>query len=323
MTNPYLLIKNLKVNSINYEGKRNIINIDEISINKGDSYGIIGESGTGKTVLALTILKLLEMPPGEIESGSIIFDGYSVLEMSQREMERKIRGKKIAMIFQDPMSTLNPVFTIGYQMLSVIMRNQHLKKKSAYEKALEMISTVKLPDAERIMKKFPHELSGGQRQRIIIALALSCGAELIIADEPTRNLDVTIQAGILKLLKELQDKFKVTVLYIANNPGLISATCDKTAVLYRGEVVEKGLTRSVLRNPLHPYTQALLKTMPNHNAGETNLMQVEKSKNDIISGKSCIYYDKCPMKEDSCLNSQNFIKIDDMHYVKCHLVKRC
>lgn len=290
MDKPYLHIKNLKVNFKNYEGTKTILDIDEIKIKKGEAFGIIGESGTGKTVLALSILKLLEMPPGIIESGEILLDGDDLLKKSTKQMEKEIRGKKISMIFQDPMSTLNPVFTVGQQLIKVIVVSQGINKKQAHDKAIEMLNLVELPDAERVMDKYPHELSGGQRQRIIIALALSCGAELIIADEPTRNLDVTIQAGILKLIKELQKTLNVTVLFIANNPGLISATCDNTAILHKGKIVEQGKTKDVLRNPKHPYTFTLLHAIPRNKKEKIDLNSIteiysEESPENIIRGK--------------------------------------
>jgi oligopeptide/dipeptide ABC transporter ATP-binding protein len=253
-------IKNLVVNFKTFEGVKNTLNIDYIGIEKGKTYGLVGESGAGKTVLALTIQRLLAVPPGIIESGEILLDGEDLLKKKETEM-RLIRGKKIAMIFQDPMSTLNPVFTVGEQLIRIITHNQGLKRNQAREKALEIIKTVKLPDPANIMVKYPHELSGGQRQRIIIAMALVCGAELIIADEPTRNLDVTIQAGILKLIKELQDKFKVTVLFIANNLGLVSAVCDEIGILKEGQIVERGYVREVLSNPSHEYTKLLINSI--------------------------------------------------------------
>ncbi len=255
---PYLWIKNLKVNFKSYDGEKNVLDIESIKLNKGEAYGIVGESGTGKTILALTILRLLEMPPGQIVSGEIYIDGEDVLKLSEKEMQKRVRGKKVSMIFQDPMSTLNPVFTVGKQLVDVIVRQKGLKKDAAYQKALEMIELVKLPDGSRIMGKYPHELSGGQRQRVIIALALSCGAELIVADEPTRNLDVTIQAGILKLIKELQISLGVSVLFVANNPGIIYATCDEAGILHDGKIVESGKTRDVLTRPTHPYTKTLM-----------------------------------------------------------------
>ena len=268
----YFEIKNLKVNHKTFEGIRNVLDIEYIGLDKGETYGLVGESGSGKTVLALTIQKLLGTPPGVIESGEIWLDGENLMAKSEREM-RNIRGKKIAMIFQDPMSTLNPVFTVGYQMIKVIMKNQNLGEKESHKKAVEMISTVKLPDPEEIMEKYPHELSGGQRQRIIIALALCCGAEFMIADEPTRNLDVTIQAGILKLIDELSKKLGITVLYIANNLGLVSATCKRMGILQNGVVIEQGNVAEVLKNPQNPYTQILLDAItPNRNrSGEASI----------------------------------------------------
>ena len=321
MDKPYLHIKNLKVNFKSYEGSKKILDIDEIKINKGEAYGIIGESGTGKTVLALSILKLLEMPPGEIADGEILFNGDDLLKKSNKQMEREIRGKKISMIFQDPMSTLNPVFSVGKQIIKVIVENQGLNKPDAYNKAIEMLKLVELPDAERVMDKFPHELSGGQRQRIIIALALSCGAEFIIADEPTRNLDVTIQAGILKLIKGLQKNLDVTVLFIANNPGLISATCDDTAVLYKGEIVEFGKTKEVLRNPKHPYTFTMLNAIPRNKKEKINLTEVLLFHEEANPEGTCIYYNKCIKKQDSCKQVQHNVNIGGSHYVKCSLAK--
>lgn len=318
---PYLQIKNLKVNFKSFESEKKILNIDEIKINKGEAYGIIGESGTGKTVLALSILKLLEMPPGKIVSGQVLLEGDDLLKKTPKQMQREIRGKKISMIFQDPMSTLNPVFTVGEQMIKVITENQKLDKKASYKKAVEMINTVKLPDAERIMDKYPHELSGGQRQRVIIALALSCGAELIIADEPTRNLDVTIQAGILKLIKELQRELGVTVLFIANNPGLISATCDNAAILYKGEIIEKGTTSEVLKNPKHPYTFTLLNAIPKNKDTKIDLSKVIPSNDGEVIKEGCIYYNRCIQKSESCKTSQELIQIDNTHYVKCYMCK--
>lgn len=316
---PYLHIKDLKVNFKTFEGEKTVLNIDEIKINKGEAYGIIGESGTGKTVLALSILKLLEMPPGKIVSGQILLEGEDLLKKTPKQMQREIRGKKIAMIFQDPMSTLNPVFTVGEQMIKVIVKNQKLDKKAAYIKAIEMINTVKLPDAERVMDKYPHELSGGQRQRVIIALALSCGADFIIADEPTRNLDVTIQAGILKLIKELQRDLKVTVLFIANNPGLISATCDKAAVLYKGTIIEKGTTREVLKNSKHPYTFTLLNAIPKNKDAKIDLSKVIPPNDGEEIKDGCIYYNRCLQKQDKCKNTQKLLQLEGTHFVRCNL----
>lgn len=320
MSKYYLQIKDLIINFKDSEGTKEVINIDEIKIERGTAYGIIGESGTGKTVLALAIMRLLQIPPGEIEKGEIILDGENLLKKSEIEMKKTIRGKKISMIFQDPMSTLNPVFTVGEQMINVILRNQGLSRNAAYKKAVETLELVKLPDAKRSMNKYAHELSGGQRQRVIIALALSCGAEFIIADEPTRNLDVTIQAGILKLLKELQRTLKVTILFIANNPGLIYSVCDNAAVLYKGTILEKGTTEEVLKNPRHPYTYALLNAIPK-NKEEKIVLGGLLSEDNQVTEIGCKYYNRCSKREEFCKDVLNFNFISGTHYVKCFKYK--
>ncbi len=253
----YFRISDLRVSFRSFEGTKTVLDIDHIAIEKGKTFGLVGESGAGKTVLALAIQKLLPCPPGIVERGKIILDGRNLLERTEAEM-RRIRGRKIAMIFQDPMSTLNPVFTVGYQMTKVAMETQGIRRAEAAARALEMTRTVKLPDSSKIMAKYPHELSGGQRQRIIIAMALLCGADFIIADEPTRNLDVTIQAGILRLIAELQKEFGVTVLFIANNLGLVSVVCDEMGILREGRIVERGRVRDILDNPAHEYTRLLI-----------------------------------------------------------------
>lgn len=274
----YLEIKNLKVLHHTFEAVKTVLDIDHIAIEKGTTYGIVGESGAGKTVLALTMLKLLQTPPGEIAGGEILFDGEDLLKKDQRYMERTIRGSKVAMIFQDPMSSLNPVFTVGYQMIQVLKKKNKYGDKQAKSEAVEILKTVKLADPENTLEKYPHQLSGGQRQRVIIALALACGAELLIADEPTRNLDVTIQASILKLLKELQEKFRMTVLFIANNLSLVSAFCDNLGILYEGRLVEQGKTAEVLSSPQDDYTKLLIETVK----GEDNARKDVVSDEDIL-----------------------------------------
>ncbi len=270
-------IKNLKVNHNAFDGKKRVLDIDDISIEKGTTYGIVGESGQGKTVLALTILKLLQCPPGEIESGEIILDGVDLLKKSVSYLQNEVRGKKIAMIFQDPMSTLNPVFTVGEQMVEVIRKSKKMDAKAAIKEAIKTLETVKLADPENVLTKYPHELSGGQRQRVIIALALSCGAELLIADEPTRNLDVTIQASILKLLKELQKKYNMTVLFIANNLSLVSAFCDRVGILCGGKIIEQGDTGGLINNPEQEYTKLLVEA-----ADVKKDVKKEENKEEII-----------------------------------------
>ena len=258
----YFEINHLHITHRSFEGTKTVLEIDHLEIAKGETYGLVGESGQGKTVLALAIQQLLRCPPGKIESGEILLDGQDLLKLKPKQMQQQIRGKKIAMIFQDPMSCLNPVFTVGQIMTDVLhTRNPEMKKLQVRQAALELLQEVKLADAESTMSKYPHQLSGGQRQRVIIALALACGAEFLIADEPTRNLDVTIQASILKLLKELQLKRGMTVLFIANNLSLVSAFCDRVGILYGGKIIEENTTARLISEPQQDYTKVLIQAV--------------------------------------------------------------
>ncbi len=251
-------VQNLKVGFATCEGVKEVLNIEYLALEKGKSFGLVGESGAGKTVLAQTILGIINTPPGIIESGRIMLNGEDLLAKNAAQM-RAIRGRQIAMIFQDPMSTLNPVFNVGTQITRVIRKNRGKSRAEAEAIALEKLAMVKIPDPENILRSYPHELSGGQRQRIIIAIALTCDAPFLIADEPTRNLDVTIQAGILKLLDRLQAELNMSMLFIANNLGLVSATCSRIGILHQGRIVEMGDTVEILRRPQHPYTQSLIR----------------------------------------------------------------
>lgn len=265
----YFEIRDLRVTHRSFAGVRTVLDIERLSIEKGETYGLVGESGQGKTVLALTIQRLLRCPPGKVESGEILLDGTDLLKLSPKQMQKTVRGSRIAMIFQDPMSCLNPVFTVGAIMTDVLRaRHRELSKKEISLRALELLGEVKLADAESVMGKYPHQLSGGQRQRVIIALALACGAELLIADEPTRNLDVTIQASILKLLKELQQKHGMTVLFIANNLSLVSAFCDRVGILYGGKIIEENTAAALVEHPRQDYTKVLIQAV-RANTGET------------------------------------------------------
>lgn len=314
----YFSIENLKVNYKTFEGEKEVLDLESLSIARGETFGLVGESGAGKTVLALTILRLLATPPGVIRKGRILFDGEDLLTKQVTEM-RRVRGKRISMIFQDPMSTLNPVFTVGDQIARVIRNNKGISAGEAEKEAREMIELVNLPDAANIMKKYPHELSGGQRQRIIIAIALSCGAEFLIADEPTRNLDVTIQAGILKLIARLQKEFQVTVLFIANNLGLVSVTCDRVGILYRGKIVETGRVREVLQNPLHPYTLTLLNAVPGNSKGRIEPGRLGLYVEDSQDTAGCCYFHRCLRRREQCRMRPPLMSgSGNTHLVACH-----
>lgn len=290
-------ITNLNVAFQTFEGDKQVLDIEHLAVDRGETFGLVGESGAGKTVLALTMLNLLPTPPAMIKSGEIWFDGEDLLKKSQHEMQEHYRGKRISMIFQDPMSTLNPVFTVGQQIGRVLQRHKGFRGKELERKSVEALEMVKMPDAASALHKYPHELSGGQRQRIIIATALSCGAEFLIADEPTRNLDVTIQAGILKLINELQRDLNISVLFIANNMGLVNVICKNIGILYQGSIVEMGLSKEIIRNHQHPYTNALISAIPRDKSEKlkfaTTLIRPE-----IEAG--CSYYARCPLAVDEC-----------------------
>lgn len=293
----YFEIKDLSVGFRTFEGIKPVLNIEGLRINRGETYGLVGESGAGKTVLALTILGLLPKPAGMILNGSILFDGVDLLKQSEKQMAEIYRGKRLAMIFQDPMSTLNPVFTVGQQIERVITRQEGLKGKACLKRSLELLDMVKLPDTMNLIDKYPHELSGGQRQRIIIAIALSCGAEFLIADEPTRNLDVTIQAGILKLIDELQRDFKMSVLFIGNNVSLVNIFCRNAGILYRGKLVEEGLSNCVVQNPLHPYTQTLISAIPR---SKSEKLKFSKTIIKPEAENGCPYFSRCTIGKENC-----------------------
>src|SRR4051794_37280833 len=229
----------------------------DFSLHRGETLGVVGESGCGKSVTAMTIMRLLDIPPAEIASGEILFEGTDLLKLPEEKM-RQLRGKELAMIFQEPMSSLNPVFTIGDQISEAVRLHLKVSKKEAVERAIESLTMVGIPFPERRIKQYPHELSGGQRQRVMIAMALSCDPKLIIADEPTTALDVTIQAQILELLKAIQQRTGAAVLLITHDLGVVAEMADRVVVMYGGRVVERGTATEVLLQPRHPYTEGLL-----------------------------------------------------------------
>ena len=261
MNEEILKVDNLGVNF--YIGDRIVPAVDGVSFSllKGETLGIVGESGCGKSVTALSIMRLLQTPPARIVRGEILFKGENLLSKSAEEM-RKIRGKEISMIFQEPMTSLNPVFTIGQQISEVIMQHQNLSKKEALSKTIDMLRLVKIPLPERIIKQYPHQLSGGMRQRVMIAIALACGPELLIADEPTTALDVTVQAQILDLINELKEKLNSAVIMISHDLGVVAEVSDKVAVMYSGRIVEYADVQSIFNEPKHPYTKGLIEAIP-------------------------------------------------------------
>jgi oligopeptide/dipeptide ABC transporter ATP-binding protein len=285
--------------------------------------GIVGESGSGKSVTALSIMRLIPNPPGEIINGSITFDGKDVLKLPLPEM-RKLRGNDIGMIFQEPMTSLNPVFTVGYQVMEPILWHQQVDKKEAFERAVAVLDLVGIPDARKRMDDYPHQFSGGMRQRVMIAMALSCNPALLIADEPTTALDVTIQAQILELMLDLKAKRKgSSIILITHDLAVVAETCQRVIVMYGGKIQEVGSTRQIFNNPLHPYTQGLLESIPHPMKGDRlpRLKAIEGTVPNIMEmPKACKFNTRCEYAMDICFHMEpGLAEIEPGHFVRCHL----
>ena len=291
-------------------------------VQRGEVFGIVGETGCGKTVTGLSVLRLLPRS-ARITNGMISFDGTNLLDLPASEMEH-VRGGKIAMIFQDPSSSLNPVFTIGSQIMRVIRLHTDLNKKQAEERASETLTAVGLPDIRRIMSSYPHQLSGGQQQRVMIAMALSCRPKLLIADEPTTALDVTIQAQILKLLRDLQKQFDISVILITHNLGVVAQTCDRLAVLYAGVVAEIGTAQDIFNNPQHPYTRGLMNAIPKPGSRGKKMAAIPgtvPSNPGMVKG--CPFADRCEFLIEQCTQeAPSLFDVSDGHQSACFLVSR-
>jgi oligopeptide/dipeptide ABC transporter ATP-binding protein len=315
-----LKVKNLKTYFFTHEGTIKAVDGVSFTIKKGETLGLVGESGCGKSVTALSIMQLVQSPPGKIVGGKIYFEGKNLLELKEKEM-RKIRGCKISMIFQEPMTSLDPMFTIGFEIMEVLKLHQNLKKDEAKKKAIESLYKVRFPDPEKRIDDYPHELSGGMRQRVMIAMALSCNPALLIADEPTTALDVTIQAQILKLINELRKELNTSVLLITHDLGVIAKTCDNVALMYAGHIVEYTDVYTFFKKPLHPYAQALLKSIPRIDV-ETKRLKIIKglvpNLLDIPSG--CPFHPRCDFCFKLCTEKMPKLKkVGKNHMVRCHL----
>ncbi len=258
---PLLEVNDLKTYFYTDSGVGKAVDGVTFSLDRGKTLGIVGESGCGKSVTSLSIMRLVDPTTGKNEGGSIIFDGQDLLKLSEKEM-RKVRGNRISMIFQEPMTSLNPVFTVGYQIEESLMLHKGLDRKNAHKRAIELLEMVGIPEASKRVNEYPHQLSGGMRQRVMIAIALSGDPELLIADEPTTALDVTIQAQILQLLKDLQEKLHMSIIIITHDLGVIAEMADEVAVMYAGDIVEKSPTRELFDDPKHPYTIGLMDSIP-------------------------------------------------------------
>jgi peptide/nickel transport system ATP-binding protein len=275
MPEPLLEVQGLKTYFYTDEGVVRAVDGIDITIHKGETLGIVGESGCGKSVTALSVMRLIPQPPGRITQGRILYNGQDLLKLPPAQM-RRIRGKEISMIFQEPMTSLNPVFTVGEQIAEAIRLHEGLGRRDAMDKTVEMLRLVHIPNAERRVKEYPHQLSGGMRQRVMIAMALSCSPKLLIADEPTTALDVTIQAQILELLNELKAKLGMAIMLITHDMGVIAETAQRVVVMYAAEVVEEAPVGELFKEPLHPYTQGLLRSIPRIDLAATTRIRLEQ-----------------------------------------------
>ncbi|MCX7904486.1 MAG: ABC transporter ATP-binding protein [Caloramator sp.] len=316
-----LEIKNLRTYFYTEDGVIPAVDGVDFYIKPGETLGVVGESGCGKSITSMSIMRLIPNPPGKIMEGSEIwFDGVNLLSLPEKEM-RSIRGNKISMIFQEPMTSLNPVYKVGDQISEALILHQKMSKREAWEKAIEMLKLVNIPSPEKVVNEFPHTLSGGMRQRVMIAMALACNPKLLIADEPTTALDVTVQAQILDLMNELKKKVNAAVMMITHNLGVVAETCNRVVVMYAGQVVEEGSVEEIFEKPLHPYTRGLLNSIPDVNG--------KKGKLDAIPGvvpnplnmpKGCRFAPRCDKAMEICHKDKpEIIRLGEERCVRCFL----
>lgn len=314
-------IKDLYVSFDTYAGEVQAVRGVSYSVDKGEVLAVVGESGCGKSVTAQTIMKLNPMPPARIKSGELLLDGIDIINTSEEDMQ-KIRGSLVSMIFQDPMTSLNPTMQVGKQIVESIKHHQKLSKEEAKKRAIDILKQVQIPNAEERAKQYPHQFSGGMRQRAMIAMALSCNPKLLIADEPTTALDVTIQAQIIDLLSDIRKELGTAIILITHDLGVVANLADKIAVMYAGKIVESGTTDQIFDKPSHPYTVALLKSLPSHDTTrEQGLVSIQGAPPDLISPPvGCGFAARCEHCMKICKDNQppTFVG-EDGHGVACWL----
>lgn len=318
---PILEIKNLQTHFYTESGIVKAVDGISFTLHKGQTLGIVGESGSGKSITAMSIMQLIPTPPGRIVGGEILFKQNDLIKKTEKEM-RKIRGNEIAMIFQDPMTSLNPVLKVGEQIAEAIILHQGLGKQKAWEKAIEMLERVGIPEPRLRADNYPHEFSGGMRQRAMIAMALSCNPELLIADEPTTALDVTIQAQILELMNQLKAEFNTAIIMITHDLGVVAELCNQVLVMYAGNPVEYTDIETIFANPKHPYTWGLLASLPKlDDNNEERLEPIEGSPPDLRNlPRGCNFAERCKKVQQICLEKKPQLKeVENGHLVACHL----
>jgi oligopeptide transport system ATP-binding protein len=317
---PLLEIKDLKTRFYTEDGVVNAVNGVSYAMEEGEILGVVGESGCGKSVHALSMMRLIPYPPGKIENGEIWFSGRDLLKVPENEM-RYVRGAQIAMVFQDPMTSLNPVYTVGNQIVEALMLHQGMDKNQARNRSAELLSMVGIPEAKKRLDNYPHQFSGGMRQRAMIAMALSCNPQLLIADEPTTALDVTIQAQIVDLVVRLQEQLGMAVMWITHDLGVVAELAQKVNVMYAGYIIERGDVDDIYKRTRHPYTMGLLGSLPRlDEAPGTKLVSIPGLPPDLVDlPKGCPFYARCTFREEKCLNEMPPLEYADSstHTVAC------
>jgi oligopeptide/dipeptide ABC transporter ATP-binding protein len=318
--NHLLSIRNLTTHFITYRGVVRAVENVSYNVSDREVVGVVGETGSGKSVTVMSVLRLIK-PPGRIVQGEVWFKGEDLLQLPESTVRKRIRGREISMIFQKPMSSLNPVFTVGRQLTDVIRLHYELSKRDAVEKAVDSLRVVALPDPHEVLTKYPHELSGGMQQRVMIAMALACGSSLLIADEPTTALDVSVQLQILKLIKSVQEETGMSVLLISHDLGVIASICDTVNVMYAGHLVECGQVQSVLSHPYHPYSQKLIKSVPDF-APRENLEIFRGEIPDLLFAPSgCRFHPRCDLAGEICRHAvPSWLEVEPGHWAACHMI---
>ena len=317
MKNNLLEIKDLTVRFQSTEGLVTAVNELSFSLERGETLGIVGESGCGKTVSVLAVMGLIPDPPGKVTNGAVNYLGRNLLQLHDKEME-KIRGNEITMIFQEPMTSLNPILTCGFQIAEPLIIHKGYSKKDAFDQALKLLKLVGVPSPEQRLREYPHQLSGGLRQRIVIAMALACKPNLLIADEPTTALDATIQAQILELMKELKREINAGIILITHDLGIVAETCDRVAVMYTGRIVEEADVDELFLHPTHPYTLGLLKSIPRITQEKLRLNVIEGVvPNPTNMPKGCSFSPRCSYADQVCETQPPEIEIRHGHKVRC------